>query len=354
MSKKSARILVVDDRERNIKLVESMLKPQGHQVIPAYDGKQAVELASQEMPDLILLDVVMPEMDGFEVARILREQEKSRGIPILMLTALQGIKDKIKALDAGADDFLSKPFHNIELVARVNSLLRIKHLHDELQTKNALLERILMRYVSEDIAREILSNPDQNLKLGGQSCEVSVLFADIRGFTTFSERREPQEVTRVLNHIFDYLAPLIFEHHGTLDKYLGDAIMAFYGAPVPSLENAAQAVRTAWAMQQQFTQLRQEDTLLQDLGLGIGICTGEAVVGNMGSERIMDYTVIGNTPNTASRLQERAHPGQILINHDAYLSVQEIVQAREIEPLHLKGLSEPVRAYDIIAVQDGP
>jgi class 3 adenylate cyclase len=349
-TKRIPQILVVDDRENNVKLLQSVLKRQGYRVAVAYDGLQALDRVAEEPPDLVLLDILMPKMDGFEVARALRSREETRAIPILMLTALSEVQDKIKALESGADDILSKPFYNVEVLARVRSFLRIKQLHDELQTKNALLERILMRYVSEEIAYEILSNPDQNLQLGGQSCEVSVLFADIRGFTRFAEQREPLQVTQVLNHVFDHLAAAIFEYHGTLDKYIGDAIMAFYGAPVPSSDNAAQAVRTAWAMQQRFGRLRRESDCMKGLGLGVGINTGEAVVGNVGSERLMDYTVIGNTPNIAKRLQELAHPGQVLIGERSYEAVKEAVQVREIESLYLKGISDPVRAYEIMAV----
>jgi len=349
-TKKTSHILVVDDRENNVRLLKSMLKRQGYRVTVAYDGLQAMDRVAEEPPDLVLLDVLMPKMNGFEVARAMRSKEETRAIPILMLTALSEIQDKIKALESGADDILSKPFYNVEVLARVRSFLRIKQLYDELQTKNALIERVLLRYISEDVARKILDNPDQNLKLGGQSCEVSVLFANIRGFTRFTELHEPPQVTQVLNRIFEHLAATIFEHHGTLDKYIGDAIMAFYGAPVPSPKSVAKAVKTAWVMQHRFTQLRQENDLMRELGLGVGINTGEAIVGNVGSERLMDYTVIGNTPNVARRLQELAHPGQILIGEQSYQAVKDGVQAREIESLYLEGISDPVRAYEIMAI----
>jgi class 3 adenylate cyclase len=349
-TKRLPHILVVDDRENNVRLLKSMLKRQGYRVTVAYDGLQAMERVAEELPDLILLDILMPRMNGFEVARAIRADEETEAIPILMLTALSEVQDKIKALESGADDILSKPFYNVEVLARVRSFLRIKQLHDELETKNALLERVLMRYVSEQVAKELLDNPDQNLQLGGQSCEVSVLFADIRGFTRFAEQHEPLQVTQVLNHVFNHLAMTIFEHNGTLDKYMGDAIMAFYGAPIPSPDSVARAVQTAWVMQQRFLQLRREDESLRELGLGVGINTGEAVVGNVGSERLMDYTVIGNTPNIAKRLQELAHPGQILIGEHSYQAVKDGVEVREIESLYLKGISDPVRAYEIMAV----
>jgi class 3 adenylate cyclase len=348
-----ARILAVDDKPHNVRLLQGMLTPHGYEVIPAYDGRQALELVRQNPPDLIITDVIMPGMDGFELTRILRAQPESEAIPILMLTALREMTDKTKGLEAGADDFLSKPFSQVELLARSRSLLRIKQLHDELQLKNALLERVLMRYISKDVAREILTDTERNLQLGGHTRDISVLFADIRGFTAFSEQREASQVTQMLNLIFSALSPLVFEHSGTLDKYLGDAIMAFYGAPIASADSAAQAVRTAWAMQQRFARLREETPALAEsrLGLGIGIFTGAAVVGNIGSERMMNYTVIGNTPNTARRLQETAQPGQILIDKATYQAVKALAVLRPTKPLHLKGRSQPVKAYEVLAVE---
>jgi class 3 adenylate cyclase len=347
-----SRVLIVDDNRHNVKILESLLSAQGYEIVVARDGLQALVLAAETPPDLIVMDVMMPNMDGFQTTRILRAQAKCEAIPILMVTALSEIDQKLKGFEAGADDFLSKPFSSVELLARVRSLLRIRRLHDELREKNALLERVLMRYVSEEVARQILDDPYQNLRLGGQACEVSVLFADIRGFTHFSEQRDPALVTEVLNLIFNQLTPAVFEHHGTLDKYLGDAIMAFYGAPVPADDSPAQAVRTAWRMQQSFAELGRENPYVSELGLGIGICTGEAIVGNVGSERVMNYTVIGRTPNMAKRLQECAHAGQILIDERAYQAVKDLVEVRKTEPLELKGYSQLMPVYQVLHVEE--
>lgn len=350
--KEQARILVVDDNKHNVRLLRSLLTKQGHEVIVANSGKQALASVAEMVPDLVLLDVVMPEMDGFTTTRALRAFSATETIPILMVTALNDTKEKVKGFEAGADDFVSKPFNGVELLARVNSLLRIKRLHDELVEKNELLERVLMRYVSEDVAREILNNPTENLRLGGESCEVSVLFADIRGFTHFSEQRHPAQVIELLIRVFSLLTPVVFDYRGTLDKYLGDAIMAFYGAPIPSSDGPAQAVCSAWAMQKKFAQLKQENAIMDSLGLGVGICTGEAVVGNVGSERIMDYTVIGNTPNTARRLQETAHAGQILVDEKTHVAIKEAFRTRKIDLIELKGYSHPIQVYEVLADTD--
>ncbi len=343
-------ILVVDDNEQNVELLEAMLVPQGYHVVAAKDGFEALERVVEVQPDLILLDIMMPRLDGFEVARRLRAQEETRAIPILMLTALREISDKVRGLEAGADDFLSKPFNRVELLARVRSLLRIKQLHDELQAKNALLERVLNRYVSEEITRQILSNPEQQLRLGGEKCKVSVLFADIRGFTSFAQSRDAAEVVKILNTIFNALVPFVFRYGGTLDKFLGDAIMAFYGAPIPTDNDPERAVRTAWEMRLMFAKLQERYPELSELKMGFGISTGEAVVGNVGSEQRMDYTVIGNTPNLAKRLQEAAQNGQILIDAATYFAVAGFVKAKETQLHNLKGHPESICVYEVVSV----
>ena len=344
------RILIADDTPTNLRLLRSMLASEPYDIVEARDGVMALELALDVLPDLIIADIIMPRMDGINLVKTLREREETQAIPVLMITSLQEMKIKLKALQAGADDFLSKPFISIELKARVRSLLRIKRLHDELETKNRLLERVLTRYLSEDIASAILSDPDQHLRLGGESCEVSILFADIRGFTNFSEQHSARQVTEMLNLIFERLTAPVFAFNGTLDKYLGDAVMAFYGAPIPSADYAERAVRTGWAMQQQFAELRQQTPYLRELGLGVGICTGEAIVGNIGSERLMDYTVIGQTVNMAKRLQEHARPGQILVDENTYQAVHDQADVRRFDVPDLQAYRQLASIYEVVAL----
>ena len=345
---KREHVLVVDDHEENTELLEAMLGEFDYQILTARDGAQALARVEKKPPDLIIMDVRMPRLDGLEATRLLKGEPHTRAIPILLVTGMSDTSERVKGLEAGADDFLGKPFTRVELIARVRSLLRIKSLHDELEEKNVLLAQVLNRYVSEDVANEVLRDPEQNLKLGGHSCILSVLFADIRGFTPFSEKRPATEVVEVLNKVFSVLSPIVFEYKGTLDKYMGDAIMAFFGAPIAALDDAERAVRTAWRMQQRFNELRQASEVMSELSLGIGICTGEAVVGNIGSEHVMDYTVIGNVPNTASRLQSVAAGGKILIDEATYNAVKHAARAKSLEPLELKGRSGPVPAYELV------
>lgn len=341
-----ARILVIDDNPQNVELLESALTLAGYEVFTALGGEEGLEKARSHLPDLILLDVLMPDMDGYEVCIRLRKDEATRSIPVVMLTALKGMEDKVRGLEVGADDFLSKPFHQVELMARVRSLLRVKRLHDELEERNRLLASILNRYMSEEITARILDQPERYLKLGGETRLVTVLFADIKGFTSFAEEHSASRVVEVLNTVFSHLTQLIFKHKGTFDKYLGDAIMAFYGAPISYEDDVLRALQTALEMQEVFEKLRARENL-GDLGLGIGIHTGEAVVGNIGSEKVMDYTVIGDTPNVARRLQELAGGGQIFISQATYQWVKDQAIVEEKPPQVLRGKQRRVMIYEL-------
>jgi len=343
------KVLVVDDDINNVKLLTLYLELADYQVAAALSGKEALQKVKEELPDLILLDVMMPGLDGYQVCAKLKGDEATQFIPIVMITALQETQDRIRGIEAGADDFLSKPFDEHELMARVKSLLRIKGLHDELEQKNELLFKIMNRYMTEEISTLILEAPDKYLKLGGESRVVTVLFADVRGFTEFAGTHDAKRVVEVLNRLFSELTRVIFKYKGTFDKYIGDAVMAFYGAPVSYEDDVIRALQTALEMQQVFGQMREkwESEELTSLALGIGLNTGEVVVGNIGSEKVMDYTVIGDTANVAKRLQEIAAPGQVLISESTYLQVKDQVIVNEIHPTHLKGKLEPIAIYEL-------
>lgn len=344
------KILVVDDDLRNAELLEAYLTTMAnYEVLIALDGVEALECVKAESPDLVLLDIMMPRMDGYQVCARLKEDQSTQFIPIVMVTALYGTEERIKALEAGADDFVSKPFNIYELLARVKSLMRIKHLHDELEKKNELLFNILNRYVAQEVSSLILDDPDRHLKLGGENRKVTVLFADIRGFTKFSETHSPTHVVEILNAVFPELTKVVFKWKGTFDKYLGDAVMAFYGAPVSYDDDTWRAIQTAWELCQVFDDLVSswKDGELTDLGLGIGLHSGEAVVGNIGSERMMDYTVIGDTANVARRLQEVAGKGQILISEAIYSEVGDHLQVVRLPSQRVHGRQEPIPCYEV-------
>ena len=343
------KILVVDDDADNRELLRVYLHLAGYQVTTARNGEEALQKVERELLDLILLDVMMPGLDGYQVCAKLKADKATQFIPIVMITALHEQEDRVKGIEAGADDFLSKPFDEHELMARVKSLLRIKGLHDQVEQKNELLFKIMNRYVTEEVSTLILDAPDRYLKLGGESRIVTVLFADIRGFTEFAETHSAKRVVEVLNRFFSELTRVIFKYKGTFDKYIGDAVMAFYGAPVSYEDDVIRALQTALEMQQVFGQMKEKwgSEELTSLALGVGLNTGEAIVGNIGSEKVMDYTVIGDTVNVAKRLQEIAGPGQVLISQSTYRQAKDQAIVKEIHPKLLRGKLEPIAIYEL-------
>jgi adenylate cyclase len=340
---------VVDDNKQNLTILEKALTAAEYEVITAADGPTALSLIESASPDLVLLDVMMPGMSGYEVCERIRAKEATRLLPVVMLTALSEVTDRIRGIETGADDFLTKPVNREELLTRVRSLLRIKTLHDELETKNRLLRTLFNRYVSEDVAAEIVADPGRHLKLGGEKREVTVLFGDLRGFTPLAERLDPQDVVDVLNVYLTQVVDIVFEFGGTLDKFRGDGVMAFFGAPIRREDDPANAVRCALAMQERLKDITFEKFPDLRLRMGIGINTGIVIVGNIGSERRTDYTVIGNEVNIAQRFESNAGPGQILITGSTYEHVKGAVQVRELGLLRVMGKQEGVMAYDVLS-----
>lgn len=339
------RILVADDDWLNRDLLQAYLSASGCEVVTAADGDSAYKLAMGSPPDLALIDVQMPKMDGLELCQRLKNTASTRFVPVVIITALDSEDEKLNAFEVGADDFITKPYSSIVLLARVRSLLRIKKLHDEVESRNRLLRQVLNRYVAEDVTDVILTDPERHLKLGGETRPVTVLFADLRGFVHFTEQHSGPEVIRTLNHIYQHLSEVVFSNKGTFDKYLGDGLMAFYGAPVGGEDDAQRAVATALEMQRLFTELRQEtDYDLDGLGLGIGLHSGEAIVGNIGSEKLMDYTVVGDVVNVAKRLQEHAESGQVLLSEATFRELKG-VQAETLDPVQLPGREERITPY---------
>jgi adenylate cyclase len=340
------RILIADDDWLNRDLLKTYLVNSGCEAVTAPDGRTALELALQNPPDLALVDVQMPRMDGLTLCKTLKANPATRFVPIIIVTALDSEEEKLKAIDAGADDFVTKPYSSVVLLTRVRSLLRLKRLHDEVESRNRLLRQVLDRFLAEDVTDIILTDPERYLKLGGDIRPVTVLFADIRGFTRFTEEHTAEHVIETLNRIYQALSRVVFDHHGTFDKYLGDGFMAFYGAPVAAEDDALRAIETSIEMQRLFKELRDKSgDELKGLGLGIGLHSGDAVVGNIGSEKVMDYTVIGDVVNVAKRLQEQASGGQILLSKHTYELAHQEIEAEPLEPMQVIGRREPIAAY---------
>ncbi len=345
-------ILVVDDQPQNIELLEAHLVPQGYEIVKAANGEEALGKLSGNKIDLILLDVMMPGVNGYEVCKKVKSDSRNAFLPIVMLTSLDHMEAKIEGLEAGADDFLNKPVQKIELIARVNNLLKIKFLHDEVELRNRLISSMLHRYVDDSVIEQILTNPDKYSELGGDRKEVAVFFCDIRGFTPVSESMNADELIHLLNSIFKELTGIVFKNKGTFDKYMGDCIMAFWGAPTDIEDETLWAVRAALEMQRAFEDLKHGwPPELKKIGIGIGINYGEVVVGNIGTEEAMDYTVIGDVVNSAQRVESTARTGQVLITKNALSRVEGKIKIRALEPVQLKGKSLPVEIYEVLKVE---
>lgn len=353
---RTPRVVVADDDWLNRDLLKTYLEAAGCEVYAYPDGEQAWESICTLDPDLALLDIQMPRLDGLSLCRRIKDDSLTRLVPVIIVTALDSEEERLRAIEAGANEFIGKPFNSVILLTRVRSLLRLKHLHDELEHRNRVLQQVLNRYVDKDIADIILTDPERYLRLGGETRDVTVLFADLRGFTQFSAAHAASLVVEAINLVFNELTQVVFKNGGTFDKYLGDAIMAFFGAPLARPDDAHRALATALEMQRRFSDLREkkEHQILQSLeGLGVGVHSGEAIVGNIGSERVMDYTVVGSTVNIARRLQEVARPGEILISERTYerapgATVEGV--ARQTFP----GLEEPLALFSLRGLKGCP
>jgi adenylate cyclase len=338
-------VLVADDDKNIRELLQTYLEASGCRVLPAADGDAALEILARETVDLALLDLSMPGKGGLDVCRAMRAEKRTRLIPVMIVTAHDS--ERIAAIDSGADEFLGKPLDSVILLTRARSLLRLRKLHLDLEERNQLLARALHRYVSRDVAEILLREPERYLRLGGENRRVTVLFADIKGFVRFTESHSAAEVVAVLNRIFPLLTEVIFAHGGTFDKFIGDAVMAFFGAPVAGEDDARRAVEAARGMQLAFSKQAPDLPVASgEIALGIGLHTGDAIVGNIGSDTVMDFTVVGDAVNIAQRLQEEAWPGQILLSQATYEAAGRPA-ARPLGDRHLSGRSGRVAIYSL-------
>jgi len=369
-----AKILVVDDTPKNVKLLDYLLTGKGYAVVTAASGPEALAQVEAERPDLVLLDVVMPEMSGYEVCRKIRENPATGILPVVMVTALDPAQERVKGLEAGADDFLTKPINQPELLARVRSLLRIKELYDTVQSQAAQLvvwnqtleqrvreqlaelERVgrLKRFLSPQLADLIVSSGDERL-LESHRREITVVFCDLRGFTAFAETAEPEEVMGVLREYHAAMGTLIFRFEGTLERFAGDGLMVFFNDPVPCPDPAARAVRMAVAMRERVGELaamwRRRG---HQLDFGVGIAQGYATLGKIGFEGRFDYGAIGTVTNLASRLCDEARAGQILISQRVFAAVEELVEAKPVGEVALKGFHRPEAVFNVLRLKAQP
>jgi adenylate cyclase len=358
------RVLVVDDTPVNLKLLADLLVAKGYAVVTATSGVEALARIDAEGADLVLLDVMMPGMSGYEVCRKIRENPATAMLPVVMVTALDPAQERVKGIEAGADDFLSKPIHLPELLARVRSLLRVKTLWDQLAELNrtlearvaeqvSQLERLarLRRFFSPQLAEAIVTGgADDPLK--SHRREVTVVFLDLRGFTAFAETAEPEEVMGVLREYHAAMGELILAHEGTLERFTGDGMMIFFNDPVLVPDPQERAARMALAMRARVEELaRGWRKRGWELAFGVGIAQGYATIGAIGFEGRWDYGAIGTVTNLAARLCGEAQPGQILVSRRLYGTLEDLVEAEPVGELVLKGFSRPVSAYNVTVLK---
>jgi adenylate cyclase len=365
-------ILAVDDAPQNTRLLEAILTAQGFDVVSASSGAEALEHAAAQVPDLVLLDIEMPGMNGYEVCRRLREDERTAFLPVVMLTVHQD-EVRLDAIEAGADDFLTKPFDQQELLARVRSLLRIKRYHDTIEKQAAELadwnrtlearvaeqleelEKMtrLRRFLSPTLAELLLTQGEAVLQ--SHRREIAVLFADLRGWTDFSATTEPEEVMGVIGAFHAAMGELIIEFEATVGWFAGDGLMVWFNDPVPCPDPAASAVRLAVDMREAMVDLRATwGKRGHDLDFSVGIALGYATLGRIGFEGRYDYGAVGSVMNLASRLCDMAEPGQIVVSRRVLAAVEEIAEVARLGTLELKGFGKPIEAFSVLDVAKAP
>jgi len=361
----AAKVLLVDDTPLNLKLIGDLLAVKGYAVTTAANGEEALAKLAVDVPDIVLLDVMMPGLSGYDVCRRIRANSETALLPVVMVTSLDPQQERVHGIEAGADDFLSKPINQPELFARVLSLLRIKALQDEVRRQadaltqwNAELEsRVreqvaelsrlsqLKRFFASAVADAIVSAGEQSI-LAPHRRDICYVFVDLRGFTAFTDSAEPEEVQTVLHDYHAAMGPLIVAHEGTLDRFAGDGILVFFNDPLPTPEPARRAAGMTLAMRTAFAPLREKwlDTGY-DLDLGVGIARGYATLGAFGYEGRFDYTAIGSVVNLAARLCGEAKAGQILIDQRMRAALGDAFMIDPVGKLALKGFAQPVTAF---------
>ena len=332
------RILVVDDTPANIKLLGDLLRLKGYEVSTAASGEDALAMIAKQPPDLVLLDIMMPGLNGYEVCRKIRENPATALLPVVLATSLDPAQERVKGIEAGADDFLSKPVNQPELFARVRSLLRIKGLQDERLAR-------LKSFFSPQLAEAIAAGKGDEL-LKTHRREITVEFFDLRGFTAFTDSAEPEEVMELLRAFHGALGKLVLAEQGTLERFAGDSVMVFFNDPLPVEKPAEHAVRTALAMHDAFVPIAEHwKKRGYELGLGVGIAQGYATLGAIGFEGRWDYAAIGNVTNLAARLCAESKGGQVLADRKTMAALEGAFTFEALGPLTLKGFDKPVPAF---------
>ena len=362
-------ILVVDDNETNRDILATRLEAHGYQTLQAADGEEALRGVAQHRPDVVLLDVMMPNLDGLEACRRLKSDRTVAFTPVILVTAKAATQDIVAGLDAGADEYLTKPVDQAALVARVRSALRIKS-HEQVQAQAADLanwNQTLARRVEEQVAEierigrlkrflapqvaQLVSSGDERV-LESHRREVTIVFCDLRDFTPFSETAEPEEVITVLREYHETLGALIDKFEGTIERFAGDGLLVLFNDPLPCADPSARAVRMAVEMCEQVAKLAARwRSQGHELGFGIGIAHGYATLGCVGFEGRFQYSATGTVPNLASRLCDQARNGQILVDAKVHAQVKGLAEMESVGESSLKGFHRPVKVFNVRGLQ---
>jgi len=356
------RLLVVDDNELNRDMLSRRLGSRGFQVEAASDGKEALRRMGAEHFDLVLLDVMMPEVSGIEVLRRVRERWSESDLPVIMATARDATEDGVEALGLGANDYVTKPLDFPVVLARIEAQLTLKRqkaeirrLAEDLELRNRFIRSLFGRYVSEEVVAGLLDSPE-GPQLGGESRKATLLMSDVRGFTPLTEGLAPEQVLRLLNSYLAAMADVILAHQGTIDEFVGDGILAIFGAPLSRPDDARRAAACAAAMQAALVELNQKNGLegLPWLEMGVAVHTGEVIVGNIGSERRTKYGVVGSAVNHAGRIESFTVGGQVLLSEATLREAGEEIVVGDRLSIDAKGTREPIVVYDLRGVGGTP
>lgn len=356
---------MVDDIQENVEILQARLEAQGYEVVTAFDGEEALKKVSETNPDLVLLDVMMPKMDGFQVCRAIKSSPQTELLPVIMVTARADTSDIVKGFEVGADDYLTKPYNQQELQARVRSMLRIRDAHLQLEEFNRYLEeRVrqqvkeiermgrLRRYFSPQLAQKLLDDRGEDI-MQSHRREITVVFLDLRGFTSFADSTEPEEVIEVLREFHGTVGPIIFQYQGTLERFAGDGIMVFLGDPDPMDDHPQQAGRMALGLQHAMESVSQRwEKMGFYLQLGVGMATGYATLGGIGFEGRMDYAAIGTVTNLAARLCKKAAGRQILAPQKTVARFDDQFKVRYLEDMEIEGFSRSMPVYEVLGLKD--
>ena len=345
------RILVVDDTPANVRLLEAVLRPRGYEMLTASSGPEALAAVARDRPDLVLLDIVMPGLDGISVLERLKATPGASHVPVIMISAVDETESVVRCIEAGADDYLAKPFNPVILRARINAGLMKKRLHD---LERARVHDVFCRFLPDHVVDDVLERTDDDLRLGGVSTVGTVMFTDLRGFTAFTEKRTPELVIDALNRYFDETSDAILEHGGTLVAYRGDGFLAAFGAPIEVEDHADRALATARDMIDvrlpRFNEWLRSNGFGEDVGMGVGLNSGPFMSGNVGSHRRLEYTVHGDTVNTASRIEglTKTLAGPILLSESTRAALLRLPgDLRPVGEVEVRGRQSAVALWAV-------